>query len=90
MHLVVSGFVVSFGLMVSVMVVGVCLNRWLDSSSLIGLLIQRFLSMGRSLFRKLLFDDSDEDEIMNRRLKSSTSQRKRRRYIRRNHLVEKR
>ena len=43
--------------------------------------------MGRSLFRKLLFDDSDENEIMNRRLKSSTSQHKCRRYIRRNHLA---
>ncbi|XP_050253371.1 uncharacterized protein LOC126699511 [Quercus robur] len=45
------------------------------------------VSMGCSLFRKLLFDDSDEDEIMNRRLKSSTSQRKHRRYIRCNHLA---
>ena len=43
--------------------------------------------MGCSLFRKLLFDDSDEDEIMNRRLKSSILQRKHRRYIRRNHLA---
>ncbi|KAF3954902.1 hypothetical protein CMV_019811 [Castanea mollissima] len=33
--------------------------------------------MGRSLFRKLLFDDSDEDEIMRRVLKGSTAQRKR-------------
>ncbi|XP_050278347.1 uncharacterized protein LOC126719884 [Quercus robur] len=37
--------------------------------------------MGRSLFKKLLFDDSDEDEIMRRILKGSTKQRKRRRYI---------
>ncbi|XP_065630496.1 uncharacterized protein LOC112027863 [Quercus suber] len=37
--------------------------------------------MGRSRLRKLLFDDSDEDEIMRRVLKGSTSQRKRRRYI---------
>jgi len=43
--------------------------------------------MDRSLFRKLLFDDSNENEIINRHLKSSTSQRKRRRYIRRNHLA---
>ena len=43
--------------------------------------------MGRSLFRKLLFDDSDEDEIINRCVNSSTSQRKHRRYIRRNHLA---
>ncbi|KAK9996683.1 hypothetical protein SO802_021369 [Lithocarpus litseifolius] len=45
------------------------------------------VSMGRSLFRKLIFDDSDENEIMNRHLKSSTSQHKCRRYIRRNHLA---
>nr|POE90283.1 40s ribosomal protein s20-2 [Quercus suber] len=34
--------------------------------------------MGRSLFKKLLFDDSDEDEIMRRVLKGSRVQRKRR------------
>ena len=43
--------------------------------------------MGRSLFRKLLFDDSNENEIINRCVNSSTSQRKHRQYIRRNHLV---
>nr|POE96771.1 glutathione s-transferase t3 [Quercus suber] len=37
------------------------------------------VSMGRSTLRKLLLDDSDEDEIMRRVLKGSTSQRKRRR-----------
>ncbi|XP_023897047.1 uncharacterized protein LOC112008915 [Quercus suber] len=46
------------------------------------------VSMGFSLFRKLLFDDLDEDEIMSRRLKSSTSQRKHRRYIRYNYLAD--
>ena len=43
--------------------------------------------MGRSLFKKLLFDDSDEDEIMRRILKGSTKQRKRRRYIERDRLA---
>ncbi|XP_050242112.1 uncharacterized protein LOC126691075 [Quercus robur] len=43
--------------------------------------------MGRSLFKKLLFDDSDEDEIMRRILKGSTVQRKRRRYIERDRLA---
>ncbi|XP_023895290.2 uncharacterized protein LOC112007213 isoform X1 [Quercus suber] len=43
--------------------------------------------MGRSLFRKLLLDDSDEDEIIKRVFMGSTSQRKRRRFIRRNHLA---
>lgn len=43
--------------------------------------------MGHSLLRKLLFDDSDEDEIMRQVLKGSTSQRKCRRYIKRNHLA---
>ncbi|XP_065623247.1 uncharacterized protein LOC136064850 [Quercus suber] len=43
--------------------------------------------MGRSRLRKLLFDDSDEDEIMRRVLKGSTSQRKRRRYIERDRLA---
>ncbi|KAL0006319.1 hypothetical protein SO802_013880 [Lithocarpus litseifolius] len=43
--------------------------------------------MGRSLFRKLLFDDSDEDEIMRRVLKGSTSQRKRCRYIEHDRLA---
>ncbi|KAL0006135.1 hypothetical protein SO802_013696 [Lithocarpus litseifolius] len=43
--------------------------------------------MGRSLFRKLLLDDSDKDEIMRRVLKGSTSQRKRRRYIERDRLA---
>ena len=37
--------------------------------------------MGRSRLHKLLFDDSDENEIMRRILKGLTSQRKRRRYI---------
>ncbi|XP_075662918.1 uncharacterized protein LOC142632380 [Castanea sativa] len=37
--------------------------------------------MGSSLFHKLFFDDSDEDEIMRRVLKASKSQRKHRRYI---------
>ena len=45
------------------------------------------MSIGCSLFRKLLFDGLDEDEIMNRCLKSSTSQCKHRQYIRRNHLA---
>ncbi|XP_050246615.1 uncharacterized protein LOC126717008 isoform X1 [Quercus robur] len=43
--------------------------------------------MGRSRLRKLLLDDSDEDEIMRRVLKGSTSQRKRRRYIERDRLA---
>ncbi|XP_023901087.1 uncharacterized protein LOC112012950 [Quercus suber] len=43
--------------------------------------------MGRSKLRKLLLDDSDEDEIMRRVLKGSTSQRKRRRYIERDRLA---
>ncbi|XP_030939981.1 putative nuclease HARBI1 [Quercus lobata] len=43
--------------------------------------------MGRSLFKKLLFDDSDEDEIMRRILKGSTVQRKCRRYIERDRLA---
>ena len=43
--------------------------------------------MGRSLFHKLLFDDSDEDEIMRRVLKGSTSPHKHRRYIERNRLA---
>nr|POE60910.1 endo-1,3-1,4-beta-d-glucanase [Quercus suber] len=38
----------------------------------------KVVSMGRSRLRKLLLDDSDEDEIMRRVLKGSTSQRKRR------------
>ncbi|XP_050275352.1 uncharacterized protein LOC126717583 [Quercus robur] len=47
----------------------------------------KVVSMGRSLFKKLLFDDSDEDEIMRRILKGSTVQRKRRRYIERDRLA---
>ena len=43
--------------------------------------------MGRSLFRNFLFDDSDKDKIMRRVHKCSTSQRKRRRYIKRDCLV---
>ncbi|KAK9986382.1 hypothetical protein SO802_031333 [Lithocarpus litseifolius] len=43
--------------------------------------------MGRSLFRKLFFDDLDEDEIMRRVLKGSTSQCKRRQYIEHDHLA---
>ena len=43
--------------------------------------------MGRSFFRKLLDDDSDDDEIIMKLLMGETSQRKRRRYIDRNHLA---
>ena len=43
--------------------------------------------MGRSRLRKLLFDDSNEDEIMRRVLKGSTSQRKHRQYIERDRLA---
>ena len=43
--------------------------------------------MGRSLFRTLLFDDSNEDEIMRRVLKGSTLPRKRRWYIKRDCLA---
>ena len=43
--------------------------------------------MGHSLFHKLLFDDSDEDEIIRQVLKGSTSQHKRRRTIERDHLA---
>nr|XP_023889926.1 uncharacterized protein LOC112001981 [Quercus suber] len=43
--------------------------------------------MGHSRLRKLLLDDSDEDEIMRQVLKGSTSQRKRRRYIERDRLA---
>ena len=43
--------------------------------------------MGCSFFRALLDDDSDEDEIIIKLLTGSTSQRKHRRYIDRNHLV---
>ncbi|KAK9998630.1 hypothetical protein SO802_018233 [Lithocarpus litseifolius] len=43
--------------------------------------------MGRSLFRKLLFDDSNEDEIVKEVVMDSTSQRKRRSYIICNHLA---
>ena len=45
------------------------------------------VSMGRFLFRKLLFDDFDEDEIIKEVVKDSTSQQKHRRYIRCNHLA---
>ena len=44
--------------------------------------------MGHSLFHNLLFDNSNEDEIMRRVLKCSTSQRKRRWYIERDCLAE--
>ena len=40
--------------------------------------------MGRSFFRKLLDNDSDEDEIIIKLLTGSTPQRKHRRYIDRN------
>ena len=43
--------------------------------------------MGRSFFRELLDDDSDEDEIIIKLLTGSTSQYKYRWYIDRNHLV---
>ena len=43
--------------------------------------------MGHSLFHKLLFDDSDEDEIIRQVLKGSTLQHKRRRTIERDHLT---
>ena len=43
--------------------------------------------MDRSLFRNLLFDDSDEDEIIRQILKDSTSPRKRRWYIERDCLA---
>ena len=43
--------------------------------------------MGCSRLCKLLLDDSDEDEIMRRVLKGSTSKRKRRRYIKRDRLA---
>ena len=43
--------------------------------------------MGRFRLHKLLFDDSDEDEIIRRVLKGSTSQRKRRRHIEHDCLV---
>ncbi|XP_030923377.1 uncharacterized protein LOC115950296 [Quercus lobata] len=48
--------------------------------------IEDVASMNRSLFRKLLFDDSDEDEIIEE-LVIETSQPKRRHSIRCNHLV---
>ena len=44
--------------------------------------------MGRSFFRKLLDDDSDEDEIIKKILTGSTSQRKHCSYIDRNHLAD--
>ena len=43
--------------------------------------------MGRSFFRELLDDDSNEDEIIIKLLMGETSQRKRHRYIDRNHLT---
>ncbi|XP_050248607.1 uncharacterized protein LOC126695849 [Quercus robur] len=48
---------------------------------------ERFISMGRSFFPKLLDDDSDEDEIIIKLLTGSTPQRKHRQYIERNHLA---
>ncbi|XP_030930849.1 uncharacterized protein LOC115956680 [Quercus lobata] len=50
-------------------------------------LIEDVASMNHYLFRKFLLDDSDEDEIIEE-LVMETSQPKRRRSIRRNHLVE--
>ena len=47
----------------------------------------KVVSMGRSLFHKLLFDDSDEDEIIKEVVMDSTSQHQHRRYIRCNHLA---
>ncbi|XP_075658856.1 uncharacterized protein LOC142628695 [Castanea sativa] len=49
--------------------------------------IEEVASMNRSLFHKLLLDDSDEDEII-KELVMETLQPKRRRSIRCNHLVE--
>nr|XP_023892960.1 uncharacterized protein LOC112004953 [Quercus suber] len=46
-----------------------------------------FISTGRSFFRELLDDDSDEDEIITQLLTGLTSQRKRGRYIDRNHMA---
>ena len=43
--------------------------------------------MGCSLFKQLLFDDLDEDEIMRRVLKGSTVRCKRHRYIERDRLA---
>ena len=43
--------------------------------------------MGHSFFHELLDDDLDEDKIIIKLLTSLTSQRKRRRYIDRNHLA---
>nr|POE60238.1 hypothetical protein CFP56_76716 [Quercus suber] len=47
----------------------------------------KFISTGRSFFRELLDDDSDEDEIITQLLTGLTSQRKRGRYIDRNHMA---
>ena len=43
--------------------------------------------MGHSFFRELLDEDSNEDEIIIKLLIGSTSQRKHRQYIDRNHLA---
>ena len=43
--------------------------------------------MGRSFFRELLDDDSNEDEIIIKLLMGETSQRKHHRYIDCNHLT---
>ena len=43
--------------------------------------------MGRSFFRELLDDDSDEDEIIIKLLMGSTSQCKHRQYVECNHLA---
>ena len=43
--------------------------------------------MGHSFFRKLLDDDSDEDEIITQLLTNSISQHKRCRYIDCNHMA---
>ena len=43
--------------------------------------------MGHSLFRKLFFDEFDDDEIIKKVVMDSTSQHKHHRYIGRNHLA---
>ncbi|KAF3959467.1 hypothetical protein CMV_015724 [Castanea mollissima] len=55
-------------------------SAWLNTS------VDPVASMNRSLLHKLLLDDSDEDEIIEE-LVMETSQPKRRRSIRRNHLA---
>ncbi|XP_075654933.1 uncharacterized protein LOC142625116 [Castanea sativa] len=58
-----------------------------NSDKFPNIVVFKLVSMGSSLFHKLLFDDSDEDEIMRRVLKASKSQRKHRRYIEHNRLA---